>query len=283
MNHRKSAFTLVELLVVVAIIAILLSLLLPALRNARLAAQGGVCVSNLHQIGLATRMYGLENRNVMPPYAPGFPAPPGVGNYVRTSAGATAAPSHYRKMYVTTTWFLSGPWSAAPRAVDGFIAEYMGVVKDFDDTVAPTHPSGRYHNLVFSSGCPSVARGPEVIVETHGGVYYQDVAYRAMSYGINLDGMFDWNDMILWPGATWTTMAGVSWDDLTDRMMVFADGVGGEPYLRGRLTHFPAEDYSSRTPTERHVGKFDALFADAHVKAITLDKEWMELDRWYRD
>src|SRR5687767_568898 len=62
----RNGFTLVELLVVVGIIAVLVSMLLPALNKARAQAQKTACLSNLRQLGVGMRMYANDHADRLP-------------------------------------------------------------------------------------------------------------------------------------------------------------------------------------------------------------------------
>src|SRR2546430_15693982 len=61
-RRSEHAFTLVELLVVIGIIALLISVLLPALNKARAAAQTAACLSNVRQMVIASMLQAQDHK-----------------------------------------------------------------------------------------------------------------------------------------------------------------------------------------------------------------------------
>ncbi len=98
---RRKGFTLIELLVVIAIIAILMAILMPALKRAREQGQRATCLSNVKQLGLAWIMYADENDD----------------RVVSSEAGGTWK-SQYGDPWVGVTW-ASGWAGGAQLSVDG--------------------------------------------------------------------------------------------------------------------------------------------------------------------
>ena len=73
---RRSGFTLIELLVVISIIALLIALLLPAIKKARSVAQAMSCMSNVRQLTLAALTYTSDSQGQFPRLAATLPGDP---------------------------------------------------------------------------------------------------------------------------------------------------------------------------------------------------------------
>jgi prepilin-type processing-associated H-X9-DG protein/prepilin-type N-terminal cleavage/methylation domain-containing protein len=103
----RRAFSLVELLVVIGIIAILIGILIPVVSRVRLAVRRPQCASNLQQIGVLLHAYANDNNGELPPEYRGGPGQPrlptahfngmvvpdgGIGLLVGAPVGVAARP-----------------------------------------------------------------------------------------------------------------------------------------------------------------------------------------------
>lgn len=135
-NPKKSkyAFTLVELLVVISIIALLMAVLVPSLQKARHQARRVICGNNLHQISLAWFMYATNNKEKFP-----------EAYTVDTNGQAYLPTLGNWKLLMENMWLLfdSGAYGMGQGGTAFYCPNYANIWK--------TDPKESWKNLVTSS------------------------------------------------------------------------------------------------------------------------------------
>lgn len=146
---RRHGFTLVELLVVIGIIAVLVSILLPALNKAREASNRTVCLSNLHQIHAALAIYAAQYKDKVP-----------IGTYASSATGNVAFGNNYflsrSNGFVILGWLFQArilPGGGSPTELTPF--NDNGAGRLFYCPSANTDPYHTYNNRDLNpSGTP---------------------------------------------------------------------------------------------------------------------------------
>ena len=138
MRLKPRAFTLVELLVVIGIIALLVAILLPALNRARSQAQRVVCESNLRQLGIAWLGYVQDNKGWLPRAAP--------------YSGSGRAPSNMDWVWWQTSYLNTN--NTARDVYNSPILRYLGIPYDTANKPNPNDPIG-LDNRVSVLHCPA--------------------------------------------------------------------------------------------------------------------------------
>ncbi len=229
-DARETGFTLIELLVVISIIAILVSILLPALAKARELANRAVCMANIRGIIQAMLTYSQNSGGVFPNvgYAAGF----GGSGYINT---ATWWPTG-------TSWFTIGQnaseavewWYKLPYAVRGggpsgqpnwwaqpMAGPWITVLQGYTTPgsfICPSDPLGSAYvsaETIFVSGHPGNSYGeifgmhPGTTMWVNGSSWPINNPTNKIGAGESYSIAFPWS-MLNWqlsssPGRWWTT------------------------------------------------------------------------------
>jgi len=239
-GRRREAFTLVELLVVVAILALLISLLMPTLSRAKEMAKDVLCRTNLRGVGQATSFYAIDNEGVIPvaclPNSHGTPNLLGWKSYWNT-------------------------WNT-------FIAEYP-------DNKYGWHPVGGYADRK-SFECPSEPPSKHA-VNVRGSyglnhrMYSETPATRDKVPWVKFIPATDAYHYVMGDATLFPTKMYFAGDSKPGKY-VFS--------YYSTSTNYTADFRHLTTPGEPESGHANVLFHDAHVEPTVREDAWTQKYRW---
>jgi type II secretory pathway pseudopilin PulG len=299
MERRRSGFTLIALLVVIAIISVLIALLLPAVQSAREAARRALCVDNLKQIGLALHNY-YESRNALP-------GADMVFNVTEHSALSSILPyleqaPVYNSINCAFSFQDLTNQTAMLTVINGFVCP--------SDLPSPIPALGEQTNYMANMGSNIVWQAsvrPNAGMPPPDGVFYGNsaITFAAITDGLSNTSFFserilaDGNnaivspiaDVFFWPGFPMTPD-----DALKQCMAVDISGLAnqfplfmGAPSLCGQHIFLRVGQPNTRScgffvslradmpPSSRHPGEVNLLLGDGAVKFV---KDPINLTVW---
>jgi len=248
-RDRARAFSLIELLVVVAIIGVLLAILVPGLGAARSQGRLTVCVSNVRQQGTVLSMYALDNGDALPP-----------------------------RLTWWTTKNDEGEWESGPWLINRILADYHGerFIEKADGGFETPHTMWR---------CPEVGLEEDDVRTSHSGIIHHVPNQWLFSNAIVNEQTASAVYQSDAPGPYWEKWGGEQWRTTyhVDRHDATVTLMGNVYYFNEGHGHFEAREFYSHScevPSEpepcqlQTSGSHDELrvrpaaFLDGHAEAL---------------
>ena len=228
-GRRSRGFTLLELLLVMAIIAILSSILLPAVAGARRQAHASVCLNNLRQIGQAVFLYAMDSNDYLP----------------RASMTASLGPPQEP--------FPVWPWGEA-------IVPYLGKKEGFSRYDAEA-------SVIFTALFKGVYRCPDdrVHIDEHW-MYNPSKLYLGhWSYAKNV--IFEYNGNYPTPNTTYADFSTLGRLGNTTGTVLFGENNANSMSDHFMVDEWSADGSDATVDKTRHGQSSNYIFADLHAKA----------------
>lgn len=269
LTHK--AFTLVELLVVIGIIALLISILIPALASARRSANNVKCASALKQIGLAIEFYTNENKGVLPivVHEPGNARVPIdverrwydlIAKYVTSQGKSFATASDIQKIRENSILWGCPEWS---RSLTGNV--------DPSDYLRPGYGMSYYPRAFFQSR--DLIKDYNYITASGRGTYQKKTKYslgKSAETGYVIDSM---THIVNVPGYgsnyAYTDITAGGWQP-------GPFGTASSLYTNGGLAFYVDASRHAK-PNARKSDKdktMNMLFLDGHVTSVSVRDAW---------
>ena len=237
MKHTSAprrAFTLIEILVVIAIIGILSALLFPVLSTARENGRKTACLSNLHQLGLAFMQYTQDSREKYPLSGDFYTSTSGTC-FAATCTGWQAGAGHWVAGPVdqaTTSGGVSlanptAPFDATGKSARPELGALFPYVKSEAVYICPSNKDGEVKKLTYSMNCALTALSTSRIRSPGDIVLLVDEEFAN-------DGYFY---------ATDNTKSGASASQSTDALTKVHNGGGNLLFADGHSKYYAFESF----------------------------------------
>ena len=272
--RRGTGFTLVELLVVIAVLAILAALLLPGLQRAKEQGYTTRCKSNLRQWGVAMRLY-LNDFQAFSPYE------------MKDNPSAVALYWHQRLQPYTATiapdW--GGNFSSVATKVWDSIYICPSYIRLGGLISGPGTWSYGYNQSGYNARGGELGLGEQVFTNAYGEALAQEgTAFPGVARSVREPEVIAPHDMLAMADAELIGGFGTEFPSIS--ALIF--DITTIPDLLSISNNFPVNDWSAvQAMKQRHLGLWNTLFCDGHVEGLKAAALWYPTptvtQRWNRD